>query len=283
MFDFRYHALSLVAVFLALMIGLLLGVAIGDKGLVSSGERQLRDTLRSELRAAQTDASKLRTQLAEQKRFQDAVYPLLVANRLGGRRIGLVGLGDLPDSTIGAVRDALQGTGGQLAGVTVVREPVPPTAVEQVPGASSPPSPGDYGKLGGALATALLRGGKPANALTRALLESSSGNLAGARGVVVYRAPRQPGGPDAPNVDAFEAGLVGGVLANGAQAVGAEDTGTMPSQIRWFRTHRVSSVDDLDQVAGKGALVFVLAGANGAFGIKDTAQALLPDAAAPAG
>jgi hypothetical protein len=37
-------------------------------------------------------------------------------------------------------------------------------------------------------------------------------------------------------------------------------------------------------VAGKAALVFVLAGANGAFGIKDTAQALLPDAAtAPAG
>jgi hypothetical protein len=32
MFDFRYHALSLVAVFLALMIGLLLGVAIGGPG-----------------------------------------------------------------------------------------------------------------------------------------------------------------------------------------------------------------------------------------------------------
>jgi ABC-type proline/glycine betaine transport system permease subunit len=34
MFDFRYHALSLVAVFMALVIGILLGIAIGDKGLV---------------------------------------------------------------------------------------------------------------------------------------------------------------------------------------------------------------------------------------------------------
>jgi Copper transport outer membrane protein, MctB len=283
MFDFRYHALSLVAVFLALMVGLLLGVAIGDKGLVSSGERKLRDTLRSELRAAQSDSSKVRAQLADEKRFQDAVYPLLVANRLGGQRIGLIGMGDLPDSTIQEVRDALQGTGGQLAGVTVVREPVAPTAVDQVPGASSPPSPGDYGKLGKALATALLRGGKQANALTRALLESSSGNVTGARGIVVYRAPRDPGSPDAGNVDAFESGLAGGLAANGAQVVGAENTDTSPSQIRWFRTHRLSSVDDLDRVAGKAAVVFVLAGANGAFGVKDTAQALLPDAAVPAG
>ena len=30
MFDFRYHALSLVAVFLALAIGILLGATIGD-------------------------------------------------------------------------------------------------------------------------------------------------------------------------------------------------------------------------------------------------------------
>jgi hypothetical protein len=282
-FDFRYHALSLVAVFLALMVGLLLGVAIGDKGLVSSGERKLRDTLRSELRAAQSDSSKVRAQLADEKRFQDAVYPLLVANRLGGQRVGLIGMGELPDSTIQEVRDALQGTGGQLAGVTVVREPVPPTAVNQVPGASSPPSPGDYGKLGRALATAMLRGGKQATALTRALLESSSGNLTGARGIVVYRAPRQPGSPDAANVDAFESGLTGGLVADGAQVVGAENTATSPSQIGWFRTHRVSSVDDLDRVAGKAALVFVLAGANGAFGVKDTAQALLPDAAVPAG
>ena len=283
MFDFRYHALSLVAVFLALMIGLLLGVAIGDKGLVSSGERSLRDTLRSELRTAQQDSSKLRSQLADQKRFQDAVYPLLVANRLAGQRIGLVGMGDLPDSTIGSVRDALQGTGGQLSGVAVLREPVAANAVEQVPGASSPPTSGDYGKLGRALATGLLRGGKPGGSLTRALLGSSSGNLIGARGVVVYRAPRDPNSPDAVNSDAFEGGLVAGLAADGAQVVGAESTDTSPSQIAWFRTHRVSSVDDLDQVAGRGALVFVLAGANGTFGIKDTAQALLPSAAATAG
>jgi Copper transport outer membrane protein, MctB len=281
-FDFRYHALSLVAVFLALVVGLLLGVAIGDKGLVSSAERNVRDSLRGDVRAAQAQSAKLRAQLQEQKQFQDAVYPLLVENRLSAQRIGLVGLGSLPDASIRAVRDALQGTGGRFAGVAVVREPLSDSAVDQVPGASSPPATGDFGRLGKLLGTSLVRGGKQSKPLARATLESSSGNLAGVQGVVVYRAPREDGGPDEAKTNSFEQGMMSG-LSSAGQVVGVESTNTNPSQIRWFRDRRVASVDDLDQIAGKAALVFALGGATGAWGVKDSAQALLPDAAGTPG
>ena len=43
MFDFRYHALSLVAVFLALAIGILLGATIGNS-LVSDADKGLRSS-----------------------------------------------------------------------------------------------------------------------------------------------------------------------------------------------------------------------------------------------
>jgi Copper transport outer membrane protein, MctB len=282
-FDFRYHALSLVAVFLALMIGLLLGVAIGDKGLVSSAEHNVRNSLRADVRAAQAQSGKLSSQLDEQKRFQDAVYPLLVQNRLSGQRVVLVALGSLPDGTIPAVRDALQGTGAQFAGVAVVREPVPDSAVEQLANASSPPSQGDFGRLGRAVGAGLLRGGKQGKSLARALLQSSSGNLVGAQGVVVFRAPRDGGSADAANANAFELGMLKGMDGVAGQVVGVESTDTTPSQVRWFRDQRIGSVDDLDQVAGKAALVFALTGANGAWGVKDSAQALLPDAAGAPG
>ena len=39
MFDLRYHAASLAAVFLALIIGILVGVGITRGGFVSSAER----------------------------------------------------------------------------------------------------------------------------------------------------------------------------------------------------------------------------------------------------
>jgi hypothetical protein len=282
-FDFRYHALSLVAVFLALMIGLLLGVAIGDKGLVSSAERNVRNSLRGDVRAAQAQSANLRSQLDEQKRFQEAVYPLLVENRLSGQRIGLIALGSLPDGTIRAVRDALQGTGAQFAGVAVVREPVPDSSVEQLPNSSSPPGTGDFGRLGRLLGVGLLRGGKQGKSLARDALQSSSGNLTGAEGAVVFRAPREGGGADDANVNAFELGLMKGLDGVAGQVVGIESTDTSPSQIRWFRDQRIASVDDLDQVSGKAALVFALTGANGAWGVKDSAQALLPDAAGAPG
>ena len=51
MLDFRYHALSLVAVFLALGIGILLGTTIGDQ-LVSEANRDLSTSLRGDVTEA---------------------------------------------------------------------------------------------------------------------------------------------------------------------------------------------------------------------------------------
>ena len=41
MFDLRYHVASLAAVFLALIIGILVGVGISDRGYLDKGTRRL--------------------------------------------------------------------------------------------------------------------------------------------------------------------------------------------------------------------------------------------------
>ena len=41
MFDLRYHVASLTAVFLALVIGILVGVGISDRGLVDKTQTRL--------------------------------------------------------------------------------------------------------------------------------------------------------------------------------------------------------------------------------------------------
>jgi hypothetical protein len=280
MFDFRYHALSLVAVFLALAIGLLLGVAIGDQGLVSSAERNIRDSLRSDVRHANARSAELRRELASRNRIEQALYPLLVENRLAGRRVGLIGLGDLPEGTLRSVRGALEGTGARLSGVAVIEEPVPKGAAAGVRGAGDPPSNGDYERLGRQVGLSLVRGGRNRASLQRDVLSSASGRLDGLDGVVLFRAPRDLKGDDAASTNAFETGLLQGVTDRDlAEVAGVEETGTSPSQVEWFKDHRVPSVDNVDQLAGQAALVFVLLGANGAYGEKDSAQALLPDAA----
>jgi hypothetical protein len=276
-FDFRYHALSLVAVFLALMIGLLLGVAIGDQGLVSSAERNVRDSLRKDVRQANARSADLRRELSQRDRIDEAIYPLLVEDRLAGQRIGLIGLGNLPDSTIRAVRDALENTGGRLSGVAVVGEPVPSGAARSLKGASDPPANGDYTRLGRQVGATLVVGGKASKGLTGSVLSSSSGKLTGLNGVIVFHAPRDLSGDDAATTDAFEAGFVDGLKSGQAELSGIEETDTEPSQIQWFKDRGLPSVDNVDTLAGHAALVFVLLGASGSYGEKDSAQALLPN------
>ena len=59
---------------------------------------------------------------------------------------------------------------------------------------------------------------------------------------------------------AFESGLLAGVAAASVPAVGVELTSTNPSQIPWYRGKGLSSVDDLDNLAGQAALDYALAG-----------------------
>jgi hypothetical protein len=279
MFDFRYHALSLVAVLLALMIGLLLGVAIGDQGLVSGAEQNVRKSLRKDVRKANARSADLRNELRERDSIDEALYPLLVEDRLSGRRVGLIGLGDVPDSTIRAVRKSLDNTGARLSGVASIGEPVPSGAARTVKGSSDPPTNADYTQLGRELGSSLVIGGKQTKSLPKSLLSSSSGTLTGLDGVVLYHAPRELAGDDAATTDAFEKGLVDGLNSGGAKVAGVEETDTDPSQVGWYKDHGLASVDNVDTLPGQAALVFVLVGANGTYGQKDSAQALLPNSA----
>jgi len=95
----------------------------------------------------------------------------------------------------------------------------------------------------------------------------------------VIREPRTFQKPEQSVLNDFEDGLMTGLSNNNGTVVGVETTDTKPSQVGWYRDHDLASVDDVDQLPGRAALVFALAGADGAFGTKSTADGLLPKAA----
>jgi hypothetical protein len=111
------------------------------------------------------------------------------------------------------------------------------------------------------------------------LLSAFDGQLTRLEGLVVVRA--EPTGMTSEQSQAsaaFESGLLTGVAAVGAPAVGVELTGAETSQVSWYKGAGISSVDDLDALAGQAALVYALAGDHGTFGAKPTADSLLPTA-----
>ena len=94
MFDLRYHVASLAAVFLALVIGILVGVGISDRGLVDKAQRRLLEQRVSQLESDLADARRRGQELAAQQRaaqeFVAETYPTLIGDKLRGKRIALV-------------------------------------------------------------------------------------------------------------------------------------------------------------------------------------------------
>jgi hypothetical protein len=287
-FDFRYHALSLIAVFVALVLGLLLGVAIGDKGLVSSAETKIKESLRSDVRAAQKRADALSAQLAQQDKFEQEVYPLLVDGQLTDRRIGVVFLGQPSDEINTEVQDALVPSGGKRVGAVVVREPLVASDLASRATGTRYESLalGDdtlWEAFGARMGVQLTTGGNLIKRERRGLFSAVAGSLGPYDGVVIYRNPPEGlKGDDLRRVNAFERGLIRGLTSRNVPAVGVERADADPTQVPWYRDHGLSSVDNLNQVAGHAALVFTLTGANdGAFGIHQ--PRLLPDIAGGVG
>jgi hypothetical protein len=286
MFDYRYHALSLAAVLFALAVGVLIGVAIGDTNLVSSAKNGIVHNLESEVGAAQRQAGQLQAKLSSEETFTNDLDPLAVHGLLDARNIGLVFLGGSSDRVNGLVHNAVTQAGGGLATVVAVREPLDLAGVAREASgtyyAALATDPTIVHKFGGLAGRQLVSGGALVSRelLSRvrgSLLSAFDGALGKLEGLVVVRA--DPSGMTAEETEAstaFGSGLLAGVKAVGVPAVGVELSNTEPSQIPWFKRQGISSVDDLDTLAGQAALIYALTGSRGAFGVKSTADSLLP-------
>src|SRR5919201_1337000 len=110
MFDLRYHVASLAAVFLALVIGIVVGVGIADRGLVDKARDQ---------------ATRLALEQKAARSFIEDAYPALMGGRLKGRRIALVFIGSVDGKIRSSVEQTLADAGAPPAlRVRALRVPI---------------------------------------------------------------------------------------------------------------------------------------------------------------
>jgi Copper transport outer membrane protein, MctB len=281
MFDFRYHALSLAAVLFALAVGILIGVAIGDSNLVSSAQDGIVKNLRAEVSGSQQHLEQVNAHLAEEETLAAGLWPFAVHDSLSGKNIGLVFLGNSSDQIDSLVRSGVAEAGGDVKAVLAVREPLDAAGIAaQATGyrytalATDPSLTKEFGVR---IGTQLARGGQLLERVHTNLLSSYDGELGKLEGLVIVRSdPANMSEQDAKSTNEFNSGLIEGALAAGVPVVGVELTSTEPSQIPWYKAENLASVDDLDTIAGRAALAFALSGDHGAYGVKSTADALLP-------
>jgi hypothetical protein len=296
-FGLRYHVASLAGVFVALAVGILLGVALSGK--VSDAEEsfqrsriaELERQLDEEVGSAEERAdAAVRRGAATEELFARA-YPALMDRRLEGANVAVLFLGPVDGSVRSAVERTLADAGGGQP-LRVVGLDVPLNGADLQAAlegdellASYARGEDDFSALGRELGRELVEGAETPlwDALSIRLVEERSGAtfLPADAAVVVgtWLPPEEEADGDAESSAATRAttslfeGLVRGLEDTGVPVVGVAEEGAPAELLAFYRDQGISSVDDVDVPAGRLALALLLAGAEpGHYGAGDNAS-----------
>lgn len=319
MIDFRYHLVSLVSVFIALAIGVVLGAGPLRESIGDTLTNQV-DALRQDKENLQLAVGNRDEQIRQRDQFISAVAPEIVAEQLGGRTVVVVTTPDAGREAVDLLTDQVRAAGAEVTGrVNVTAAWADPEqqefrrslAGQLVPYLETPPDVG--GGAGGDLAAVLawaisapdVGAAEEEDPNAATVVEGlRGGNLITVDGDVTQRAtlallvtgaPEQPADDDAvaaaeeasaawlPLVDALDQRAAGTVVAGPLEAAAP---GGLLTLLRADETAEgTSTTDAADTPAGRVVAVWALreqlAGDAGHYGFGEGAQALLPDIAAP--
>ena len=305
MINLRYHVVSLVAVFLALTVGIVMGSTVVDKVTVDALNARVDEVSRS-VRNAEAENRRLGDQLKTVHDFADQARDHLADGHLRGVPVLVLGVTGIDRKPVEGLRQALVSSEATLAGTVWF------TAKMRLD------SQDDTRALASALG---LTADQPEVVRQRAL-EVVAATLAGngetnpltalaAAGFVVFDAPPNQATALAPALTSLPAAGLRVVLVSGAGADVADDDLAVPLAVALGQSSarlvaaeagqdtpggrsvfvgllrkdtsvgpRISTVDDLESPGGQAAVVLALADLaaprTGHYGVGPGAERLLP-------
>lgn len=300
MIDFRYHIVSLVAVFMALAVGIVIG-AFTLSGGVGDSLNQQASSLRSEQAQLRAQVQATGNALNRADNFATLADPALVDGVLSGDSVALVLLPGTPDGLVSATKSSIASAGGSIATTVTLEDSwLKPDAAKLLRSAASTvgvdPAQTDVSRLPGiVLGKAVMgRDGEAGKAALEQLQSESlidiDGTSAGKPTSIVVLWPGLPTITDQPTVTSWT-GTISGVGASTNAVVGvssgpADNDLTNPDPVVTSlrgsadATATMSVVDDGTRAMGQTALVLAtqreLAGVSGQYGLGADATGPIP-------
>jgi hypothetical protein len=261
-FRIRDHIISLVAVFLALGLGILIGTGMSDDMLVKQ-QRLLIDQMTKDVRSLREERVALESRLQTVNRdlylwekYQEALYPAMVAGALENKRVTFICHGaDIPSGVLRMILDA----DAMLCSVVTLAE-------KEALGA-------DPARLGHAIA-ALSAGRTLTDEMKEVLRPLSDEQL--------IRHDKY--GNHHPDIVIFVLGerdntdqrlveeTVGAFMQDNMAVVATEWSHVGNSLLDGLKAAGISTIDNADTVFGQFSLLSVLRGSAGNYGIKAAAD-----------
>jgi Copper transport outer membrane protein, MctB len=119
--DFRYHLVSLIAVFLAVALGIVIGTTALNEPILADIENQVAD-LEQDKRALEDQVQQLQVQMDTADAFEEAVAPALVNGTLADQSVLLLTTNeDVDPETVEQVSALVGEAGGTVSGAISLR------------------------------------------------------------------------------------------------------------------------------------------------------------------
>ncbi len=119
MINLRFHIVSLVAVFLALAIGIAVGATVVDQGLVSQSQRRI-ESLDRTLEDRASAIRDLKLEKAALEKFGEQSEDRMVSNRLLAKSVLFVTDGAIDDNRTAELANTLRASGARVLGTLAI-------------------------------------------------------------------------------------------------------------------------------------------------------------------
>ena len=282
MISFRYHLVSIIAVFLALALGIVVGTTALN-GPITTDLRNQVDALKKDRSSLSGRVSTLQDQVGNAQKFAVTFGPQVVKGQLTDQDVVIIGLPGADGSVKDGVAKQVAAAGGKVTGriqlTSDYTDPKRAGDLTALATGSHPiglvlPNTDDSGTQGGALLSFVLLGGKGASQPTdlktvlagfselHMLKVENGDNVTPALMVVVVAGGTLPAG-DAGGKTALalvtELQRAGGHVVVAGNALSATAGGTV-AMVRADDVDKttVSTVDDADSAVGQVATVLAL-------------------------
>jgi hypothetical protein len=285
--DIKYHIASLTAVFLALGIGIVIGTSMIGSDTITKQQRNIIDGIEKEFTILREENKQnteallqAQEEMSHQQQFNQNVLPLLVRDKLKGRKIAIVDINYHREHD--GLANVLRSSGADVQSVTIINLGLlkDENLNKQTAGMLGKSKDTDLEKylpdLAKLSAEAIAAGEN--SDLVRFLEDNEVVRISGYHGpplqdVVLI------GGSAKKEEDyfkKFDQVMIKAWQKAGLNVYGVEDSDTAVSYMRYYQNAHLSTVDNIDTVYGQVSLVIAMYGYPGQYGIKETAEAFLP-------
>lgn len=279
MIDFKYHVTSLVAIFLALGIGILIGSLALNNEFIGEQQEALINRLEGDFQQLRIQNGLTRSELAatndnleEYKDLCRKMMPALIKDKLENYRVVVIQTNN--SCSLDDIIAPLETAGAEVEAVISVLNDV---SLANVSSGNTYPESGEEVAVMDLLGEAILFGDE--NGVIADLVERKMVKISGTTGNSID-AVILAGGSD---LDAGEQtkwldlSLADFFLKNTVPVIGVESSTAAYSYMSYYQEKPIITIDNIDSIPGQISLIYAVLGAEGDFGKKKTAKKLMPD------